>query len=418
MRIFFKKILKIFFLYPVCFFILFVIYLLRPIILIRIGALSSWRMGHLAHDLEIQLAYKKQMKLKSFDIYVNTHLVANNFLKKKWEEKLTFINPKIGFHLVVLNNFFSKFYKKFDDHDIKFNPYDGDGLLEDDQTQQIFLTKKEIKKGWEILSKIGINENAKIACLDVRDDAYLKSRFPNKNWNYNDYRDCDIQNFISLTKYLNEKGYYVFRMGREVNLKMNYQNPKYFEYCLSDIKNDFLDIFIASICEFVISTGTGWAAVPTFNFRKPALYCNCLPAGELLTHSKKIMVSPKIHYSKKLNRNLNLQEIMSNYAFSIREEKISSELIFKECDENILLLMIKEFLKKINSNFELTKDSEEEKINTKFWNIYVEEYKKLEKNYEKKVHFFSNFFIKNFHNKVKSTVSTEFVKKNNYLINV
>ena len=42
--------------YPICIVVLFIIYLIRPIVLIRIGSLSTWRMGHLAHDLVIYLA--------------------------------------------------------------------------------------------------------------------------------------------------------------------------------------------------------------------------------------------------------------------------------------------------------------------------------------------------------------------------
>ena len=87
MKNFFKIILKIIAQYPICFLLLLLIYLIRPIILVRIGLVSSWRMGHLAHDLEIYMANKRHFKFNSFDLFSHTHLVSNSFLKKKMGRK-------------------------------------------------------------------------------------------------------------------------------------------------------------------------------------------------------------------------------------------------------------------------------------------------------------------------------------------
>ena len=96
----FKIMIKTMIQYPICIVILFIIYLIRPIVLIRIGLVSTWRMGHLSHDLEIYLADRNFFRLKSIDFFANTHLVSNQFLKKKWGEKVKFINPKIGFPII------------------------------------------------------------------------------------------------------------------------------------------------------------------------------------------------------------------------------------------------------------------------------------------------------------------------------
>ena len=404
----FKVMIKTMIQYPICIVILFAIYLIRPIVLVRIGLLSTWRMGHLAHDLDIYLANRNFSQIKSIDFVTNTHLVSNQFLKKKWGEKIKFINSKIGFPIININRLFSKLIKKLSIHEIIFHPYDGNNLVEKAK-QNILLSDKEIEKGWEILKKIGVTKESKIVCLDVRDNEYFLHKFPNQDFSHHNHRDCDIQKFIPLTKFLNEKGYYVFRMGRKVKAKMNYQNNKYFEYCLSDIQSDFLDVFIASICDFVISTCTGWAAIAAFNFRKPAIYCNCHSILELLTHSKKIMLSTRIHFSKKLNRNLNLAEIMQNYPFIFQDKNKSNEVILKEHDENQLLLIVKEFLKKKEMNFQFQKDSEEEKINEKFWKIYSEQLELLKSKYSHK-------FIHKNHGKFLSSISTEFIKKNKFLI--
>lgn len=404
----FKVMTKMIIQYPICIIILLLIYLIRPLVLIRIGLLSSWRMGHLAHDLEIYLANKNFSKIKTIDFISNTHLISNKFLKKKWEKKVKFINSSFAFPIIKLNRLFSKLFKKFEIHELVFHPYDGNGLVENSEIN-IVLSKKEIQKGWEILKKIGISKESKIVCLDVRDNAYLSQKFPKKNFLHHNMRNCDIQKFIPLTKFLNEKGYHVLRMGRIVEYKMNYQNSKYFEYCSSDIQSDFLDVFIASVCDFVINTATGWAAIPTFNFRKPAIYCNCQSILELLTHSKKIMLSTKVYFSKKLNRNLNLIEIMQNYSFVDGDKEKLNDLNLIEHDENQLLLIVKEFLKKKELNFNYEEDVEIEKINNKYWKIYSEQLEILKTKYSHK-------FVHKNHGKFLSNISIEFIKNNKFLI--
>ena len=104
----FKIMIKTMIQYPICIVILFTIYLIRPIVLVRIGLLSTWRMGHLSHDLEIYLADRNFFRLKSIDFFANTHLVSNQFLKKKWGEKIKFINSTIGFPIININRLFHR----------------------------------------------------------------------------------------------------------------------------------------------------------------------------------------------------------------------------------------------------------------------------------------------------------------------
>ena len=130
---------------------------------------------------------------------------------------------------------------------------------------------------------------------------------------------------------------------------------------------------------------------------------------ELLTHSKKIMLSTKVYFSKKLNRNLNLLEIMQNYSLVGEDKEKSNELNLIEHDENQLLLIVKEFLKKKELNFNYEKDGETEKINNKYWKIYSEQLEILKTKYSHK-------FVHKNHGKFLSNISTEFIKNNKFLI--
>ena len=72
----------------------------------------------------------------------------------------------------------------------------------------------------------------------------------------------DIKRFNLAVKFLTSKGYYVFRMGDYTKSKLELKDHKYFDYSKSNIKSDFMDIFLGSNCHFCISTNTGFDAIP------------------------------------------------------------------------------------------------------------------------------------------------------------
>ena len=106
---------------------------------------------------------------------------------------------------------------------------------------------------------------------------------------------------------------------------------------------------------------------------------------------------------------------MQNYAFNLNNlnqalfSKMASDLVLIEHDENQLLLIIKEFLKKKELDFKIINDVGDKIINEKFWKIYSDELEILKKKYTRK------FLHKN-HGNFLSTISVEFIKKNRYLI--
>jgi putative glycosyltransferase (TIGR04372 family) len=88
----------------------------------------------------------------------------------------------------------------------------------------------------------------------VRDSTYLKFHQPYANFDYQNYRDCNIENFKLVSDYLTSLGYYVFRMGAKVAKPMLTKNKKIIDYATTGIRNEFLDIYLSAYCEFCIST--------------------------------------------------------------------------------------------------------------------------------------------------------------------
>ena len=81
-------------------------------------------------------------------------------------------------------------------------------------------------------------------------------------------RNVDLDNFILAAEEITKRGYYVFRMGKKVQKPFKTLNPKIIDYANSNLRNDFLDIFIGANCAFYIGSGSGFCSIP-YIFRKP-----------------------------------------------------------------------------------------------------------------------------------------------------
>ena len=126
-----------------------------------------------------------------------------------------------------------------------------------------------------------------------------------------DYRDTDINDFVSACEKLTELGYYVIRMGANVKKPIDTNNEMIIDYAFKNLRTDFMDIYLASKCEFCITTGTGFDGT-TLMFRKPNIYVNSAPLFHLRLECSNLLSIPSHYYSKKLFRNLTISEITSN----------------------------------------------------------------------------------------------------------
>ena len=88
-------------------------------------------------------------------------------------------------------------------------------------------------------------------------------------------------------------------------------NPKIIDYANSNLRSDFMDIYLAAKCYFCVSsTAYGFSDLASL-FAKPIVNMN-LPLGEILSYSEKFLLIVKHHFLKKENRKLSLSEIFSH----------------------------------------------------------------------------------------------------------
>jgi len=271
------------------------------------------------------------------------------------------------------------------------------------------------KRGEKFLESINIKASDKYVCLCIRDKAYLKEKFPNKDFSYHDYRDHKIENFYLMADTLVDLGYKVLRMGNMVEKPFNNGNKNIIDYASLKNRSDFNDIFLFSNCEFVISTSLGVDEFALM-FRKPLVNC-VVPIIGFKTYSHNIINFSKHHFSKKLNRNLKLSEMTSFYQnksqnVHLAENFLQNEIIFKDNSPEEWKSVALEMIERIN-NIPIDND---DRIQKTFWNNFKEMHKKIDTtNLNQEASRDINEFIIN--KELVSKISVAFIEKNKEWMN-
>ena len=245
----------------------------------------------------------------------------------------------------------------------------------------------------------GIPKDAKIVLLIVRDDAYLDKAYPDSDWSYQNYRDCSIDRFRMVSEELAYNGFYVIRFGAHVNRPLEVDHPHVIDYAFNKMRNDFMDIYLSSICNFVISTSSGAEIAASYCFRKPIVFANCPHTEYLHTYLDKSLYLTKHHYSEEEKRNLKLSEIFS------REVGICLSTPCYE-DKGIKLVentpseirdVVMEMAYRLNGSWK--EEGDDEELQNRFWSIFP-------------VDAISPDYNKRLHGKIRGHYSAKFLRDN------
>jgi putative glycosyltransferase (TIGR04372 family) len=272
--------------------------MIRPFYLVRFGVLLSNRIGHFAANTELYLCERDANinvpKNKIYlDLFYMEEPISNHQLAKMWRPLLNvcprwLLGPVVNLNRILPGGRI---------HTIGNNTQSDRDVLNlcDKYPPHLEFNLEDERRGEEELQKMGIPPGAKFVCLNVRDSAYLMSHMKGNSWNYHNYRDCNIQNYLLAAEELAELGYFIIRMGAKVLKPMGSKHPRVIDYAYNGMRSDFMDIYLAAKCTFCITTATGWDSVPATAFRKPAVYTNTVPLGCVPTFSSQFIFITKRH---------------------------------------------------------------------------------------------------------------------------
>ena len=398
--------------------IFIIIVLIRPWYLIRWNSLYSSRIGHFAGNTELYCCERDANinfpKQKYKDFFYLSKYTCNKVLENMWRRNITILPSWLLKPIHTISNFFHYLFGLKNIHEIN-NPINEDRdlyNLHEKFKPHLSFTEDEEIKGKKILEKFGLSGNAKFVCLIVRDSGYLNRHAQKEKsedrWDFQSFRDGDIDRYVLAAEELASRGYYVFRMGVNVKKPLKSLNPKIIDYANSEIRSDFMDIYLGAKCSFCISTACGFDAIPML-FRRPIAFV-FMPIGECYTNNEKILLLTKHHINISTKKELTLSEILTSnlgYAESSQEFLKNNVELQENTPEEIRDLVI-EMDERINQKWKET--DQDILLQQDFWSTFKKSTDNLDvpKNHRTK---------EKFGGKIKAKFSANYLSSNKNWIN-
>lgn len=255
-----------------------ILLLFRPVIAVRFGRLPYDRIGHLSSNTEWYLRHhqrcpgrRREYPLLVADRPVNSQLA--NMIRRRLP--------------VVESRVLLRVYRLLERHVpnlsllVRFNEEGYGRWMEWDLVSpQLRFSTHEEQAGNKLLDTMGIPRGASFVCFHARDAAYLNQVHlwrTREQWSYHDYRDADINNYLSAAAALAQDGVWALRMGAVVSRPIHSLHSRVIDYA-TDHRSDLGDIYLASHCKFFLSGSAGIDRVAMI-FNVPIAAANGAPVG-------------------------------------------------------------------------------------------------------------------------------------------
>ena len=320
--------------------------LLSPWYLVRIQRVPVIHFANFATDLALYLCKKKfgldEPKINYLDLFYisDQDKVYNRQLAKMWKRKLLFL-PSFILEPIYNCNYYLPNHEKYRIEVLTSKrERDVNNLFL--KFRALNFTPEEELHGKSILKKMGLKSSDKFIIFAIRDKGYekLKIGSSRQDWSHNNFRNFNIDDFLLAANALTKRGYFVIRLGVNVEKPIISSNPKIIDYANSEYRTDFMDIYLASKCYFCVNTSNGISDICQV-FNKPVAMI-VSPVGDLPTFKKNFLFITKPHFSFKKKKYLTLNEIFtSNVGFCYNAKEFKKKKIILK---NLNSKEIKEFV--------------------------------------------------------------------------
>lgn len=301
------KITKIYLNFVIGFGFVFIVLLVRPLIKIYFAPLPTSRIGHFVLDTEILLARihhdQKHLKKNLRIIWIPEREVCNDYVFSIWCQKIHVVKFNLLTESILQTAIILEKITKIQ-FTYRFIGWDGylqyAYLLENSPTVFSMPIRDE-RECIDILESNGIDITKPWVCILARDEQYLVKRYPDLEWDFNSYRNSDINTFNLAAEFLRKNHINVFRMGSMVEKPFLCSNDRtIIDYANKEWRNEKLDIYLSSRCFFFMSTGTGLDAVAVAS-RRPLLWVNQAQPLHVYRSKKNFKFITKYFYLKNKN---------------------------------------------------------------------------------------------------------------------
>ncbi len=355
----------------ICLPIALVIILMRPLLFVRFAGLISTRIGHFAANTELTLceidAGIGVPQQRFIDIWCLGETVCNQQLLKMWKRELRILPIVVVAPVMKALGWLPTGHQHLWNGSVN-SDRDIHGLFATSEPHLAF-TAAELAEGERLLAEFGVKPTDTVVCLNVRDSTYLASEFPDRDWNYHNYRDSKIDTYSLAAEELADQGCFVFRMGQVVAEPLVSTNARVIDYANDDRRSPFLDIYLGWRCLFAVTTSNGWDAIPAI-FRRPIAWVNYVPIGYAGTWSDHSVHLFKGHKSLEDGHLMGLNEIFeSDVAYAVETKTFTAagvDLVSNSAEE--IRDVAVEMWDRVHDSW--VEQPDDHDLQERFWRVY------------------------------------------------
>lgn len=174
----------------------------------------------------------------------------------------------------------------------------------EDGRAPLFALPSEVEeRGWAALDKMKVARGAWFVALHVR-----QGTWDGRNPGLHGILNANIQTFLPAIGEITRRGGWVIRMGDASMIPLP-QMPNVLDYCHSDLRADWMDVFLAARCRFMLGTSSGPAYLPAL-YGVPSVLTNWWPPAQRPWHPTDLFI-PKMLRRIDDGRYLTLRETLA-----------------------------------------------------------------------------------------------------------
>jgi putative glycosyltransferase (TIGR04372 family) len=202
-------------------------------------------------------------------------------------------------------------------------------------------------RGWAALHGAGVPQGSWFVALHVREGKWY-----GQNTGPRGILNADIATYMPAIAEITRRGGWVIRMG-DPGMSPLPSLPNVIDYCHSDLRADWMDVFIGSQCRFMVGTASGPAFIPPA-YGVPLVLTNWWPPAQRPWQPGDIFV-PKLARRRGDGRHLTLSETLAEpFSFCHSRGYLAGHegVDVEDCDPEMLRTAVEEMLQRLDGNLD------------------------------------------------------------------
>ena len=207
------------------------------------------------------------------------------------------------------------------------------------------LPVETIERGWAALHAAGVPQDAWFVALHVRE-----AKWDERSTGAHGVLNANIETYMPAIAEITRRGGWVIRMG-DPSMKPLLALPNVIDYCHSPLRADWMDIFLATQCRFMLGTSSGPAVIPGV-YGVPMLLTNWWPPAQRPWHASDIFI-PKMMRRLTDGKYLTLNETLTepfSYGHSRRYLAEEKKVVVEDNEPDVILAAVEEMLARLEAD--------------------------------------------------------------------